>query len=171
MQPVILQKEKMLLAGFGFYGDPFQLNGEWTHENEIGRLWERFSTWFNQNRSSLNIEMPRQMYEVHIEHAETALKGHFEIFVGFEIDAPEDIPPELLIKVLPACTYARFTLTGKEITSDWSSTFYREWLQDSNYEQAFKFGIQVYDERFKGMDNIDESTIDLLIPVQLHQQV
>ncbi len=38
----IIQLETTYLAGISFYGDPFATSAGWTHENEIGQLWDRF---------------------------------------------------------------------------------------------------------------------------------
>jgi predicted transcriptional regulator YdeE len=37
-----------------------------------------------------------------------------------EVEKLEDVPIELLVKILPPAKYAVFTLEGKQITSDWS---------------------------------------------------
>jgi len=42
MEPRTTQGERIVLAGFSFFGDPFAETGYWTEENEIGRLWNRF---------------------------------------------------------------------------------------------------------------------------------
>ena len=46
MEPTIIERDKIILVGFSFFGDPFQA-GEWTEENEIGRLWNRFMAYLN----------------------------------------------------------------------------------------------------------------------------
>jgi len=40
-----------------------------------------------------------------------------------------------------------------------------EWLPLAEYEMAGDFEFQYYDERFKGVDKIDESLLDVYIPV------
>ena len=32
------EKDQIILLGFSFFGDPFSISGEWTEDNEIGRL-------------------------------------------------------------------------------------------------------------------------------------
>jgi len=97
---------------------------------------------------------------------ETAAKGLFDIFAGVEIENLDDVPVELLVKVLPPTRYAVFTLQGEEITSDWSRLIYQEWLPVSGYESAYQYNFQYYDERFKGIDKIAESAIDVYVPVK-----
>jgi len=36
MQPALVEKERMILAGLSFFGDPFATQGGWTEENESG---------------------------------------------------------------------------------------------------------------------------------------
>ena len=161
----ILNKLQIVLAGFSFFGDPFTLSAEWTEENEIGCLWQRFMAFMAKSGQEQKCFVnPGIAYEVWIEHADTAAKGYVEVFVGMEIEAPEEVPVELLIKVLPSATYAVFCLQGQEITSDWHRAV-QEWMVANEYENAFPYSFQLYDQRFKGMDNIEESILDAYIPV------
>jgi AraC family transcriptional regulator len=161
-----VQRERIFLAGVGFFGDPFQISGDWTSENEIGRLWERFMAYQRAHPDQMpDVLHPEVGYELHIEHDLTAKTGEYEIFIGQEIQKPEQVPPELLLKVLPPVTYAVFTLKGQEIVSDWEQAISQEWFPTSGYRRAYHYGFQYYDRRFKGLDAIDESEIDLYLPV------
>jgi AraC family transcriptional regulator len=168
MEPIeILEKQQTLLVGLSFFGDPFATSAGWTEENEIGRLWNRFMAYMsahpNQIKHLVNHE---QAYEVHLEYEETPEKGEYEVFVGMEVEQLDDVPVELLVKILPPATYAVFTLKGQQITScDWGKLI-GQWMSDSGYEKALKFGFQLYDRRFKGMDNIEESELDVYVPVK-----
>jgi AraC family transcriptional regulator len=117
------------------------------------------------------IKNDRVGYEVWLSDEETAAKGDFEIFVGLEIEELKDIPVELLIKILPPTKYAVFTLEGQEITSDWPRQIYQEWLPGSGYQEAYKYNIQLYDQRFKGLDKIDESAIDVYVPIKYTERI
>jgi predicted transcriptional regulator YdeE len=108
----------------------------------------------------------RTMYEVHISHEETGVTGEHEVFVGLEVAELEEVPVELSVKVLPAVTYAVFTLRGSQITSDWTQMILTDWMPTSNYEMAHPYSIQRYDERFKGVDHIEESVLDVYVPVK-----
>lgn len=166
MIPKIVDKEQIILAGFSFYGDPFELRGGWTEENEIGRLWQRFLRYMDEHNPSLNnLLVENVMYEVHIIHDETPRTGVFEVFTGFEVTNPLQIPVQMLAKILPASRYAVFTLEGEAISSDWHKSIESEWLPLAEYEMAGDFEFQYYDERFKGVDKIDESLLDVYIPV------
>lgn len=168
MEPVsIIDKDQIILAGFSFFGDPFSLSGEWTEENEIGRLWSRFMAYLTRHSDRLQaIKDPTTGYEVHIEHAETPQKGHYEVFVGLEIEQAAELPVELLIKILPATKYAVFTLSGEQIVSDWARLIYHDWLPRSGFEVAHSYSFELYDQRFKGMDNVAGSIIDVYIPIR-----
>jgi len=154
----------MTLVGFGFFGDPFKSSAGWTEENEIGRLWKRFSVFRDQQRIK-NVLNDRVTYEVHIEHAETKQTGEYEVFVGVEVDSLEAVLVEMTVKLLPAVTYAVFTLQGPEINSDWSRRI-AEWMAQSGYRRPYPYGFQRYDERFKGLEQIADSILDVCIPVE-----
>jgi AraC family transcriptional regulator len=167
MEPTIVEKDRIILLGLNFFGDPFTMAG-WTEENEIGRLWKRFEAYLTQNADRIkNVKDFQVGYEVWSADEETAAKGNFDIFVGLEIKDLADVPPDLLIKVLPATKYAVFTFEGKQITSDWPRMIYQEWLPDSGYQSAHQYNFQLYDERFKGLDKIEESAIDVYVPIKI----
>jgi predicted transcriptional regulator YdeE len=166
MEPTMIEKHQMMLVGLSFFGDPFAISGGWTEENEIGRLWKRFMAYLAEHRHRIKHVRADVAYEVHIEHEESALTGEFEVFVGLEVEKLEDVPVELSVKILPPTTYAVFTLQGEQITSDWSKMIYAEWMPGSGYQSAYGYGFQRYDERFKGVEHIDESVIDVYVPVE-----
>jgi AraC family transcriptional regulator len=166
LEPTIIEQDELILVGLSFFGHPFQ-SGEWTEENEIGRLWDRFITYLRGYGDRLkHIRNNEACYEVHIQHEETASKGHFEVFVGLEVEKLEAVPVEMIVKILPPTKYAIFTLGGTEITGDWPRQIYHDWLPASGYQEAHNYNFQLYDQRFKGMDNLDESVIDVYVPVK-----
>jgi AraC family transcriptional regulator len=161
MEPKILEVEELTLVGMVFYGDPFKDAGGWSEENEIGKLWSRFVA---------KEELVRNVtghggYEVHIEPEGRKDTSEYCVFVGVKVGEVENQPLEMFTKVLPAGTYAVFTMKGEEITSDWSKAIYYEWMPESGYVERAKYLIEFYDEkRFKGMDNPD-SELDIYVPV------
>jgi AraC family transcriptional regulator len=165
MEAKIVKVGQLTLLGFSFFGDPFRLSGGWTEENEIGRLWARFMAFLAEHRSRIrHVTSWEVMVELHVEHPETAQTGEFEVFAGLEVERLEDVPVELTCKVLPPATYALFTLRGEQITSDWNMLI-AEWMSRSGYQRAYPYGYQRYDERFKGMDQIEGSVLDVYVPV------
>jgi len=159
MQPqvVIRRQPQLILAGLSFFGDPFHSHAGWTEANEIGRLWQRLLT---------SVQTARQlsvMYEVHVQNDETLVTGEFEVFVGYEVSAL-DVSYQLCVKILPETEYAVFTFPGTQVHQD--EPVVDNWLRANGYRTAYPFYLQQYDQRFKGMDNLDESVIDFLVPVR-----
>ena len=168
MDPKIIEKATILLAGFSFYGNPFDTKDPWTEENEIGKVWQRFMVFMQENNVESNRSMAQYdaMYEVHIFHPDTMTTGEFEIFVGVEVYELDNVPVECLIKRIPASLYAVFTMQGEEINKDWSQQIYQEWLPQSGYTSKYTFSFQYYDHRFKGLNNLVESELDVYIPIK-----
>ena len=167
MEPTrIIERPRLWLAGFDFFGDPFAFSDGWSMDNEIGRLWQRFMTFFAAHDNHIpGMTGEQAMVEVHVEHPETRSKGVFEVFVGVPVEACDALPVELVVKVLPPVQYAIFTLRGEAITGDWGRDIYQEWLPRSAYREAYPFSFQYYDERFKGLERVEESVLDVYVPV------
>ena len=167
MEPTRFEERGYTLAGFSYLGDPFRLSGGWTEENEIGRLWQRFMAFLEQHASQLEgLFFEDVAYEVHIYYQETPQTGEFEVFVGMEVQEPGRMPIELSVKILPPVTYAVFTLVGEQITADWSQMIFQGWLPQSGYQLVSDYGIQRYDERYKGIDRTAESVLEFYLPVK-----
>jgi len=167
MEPNIIEKGETLLVGMSFYGDPFQMSGAWTEENEIGRLWSRFGDFLGAKRGRIkHARHAATSVEVHLYSEDAIETGNWEIFVGIEVDRLEGVPLELVVKILPASTYAVFTLEGDEIGDDWNNLVYTQWMPESGYELAYSYAFQYYDERFKGVDDLQNSVLDVYIPVK-----
>jgi len=160
------KKEKLILAGFGFYGDPFTCNTDWTEENEIGRLWKRMMCYIQKSEDSISkLKKNRKWFELWIENEESRKKGFFDIFVGAQIKSIENIPYDLQIRIIPDAEYAVFTAKGNQISSDWAYEQFKIWLKKSERKSIHRFSIQVYDERFKGLDKLEESELDFYFPI------
>lgn len=165
-EPKIVERGPVMLVGMGFYGDPFASSAGWTEENEIGRLWDRFVAYLEEHADGIqHATNPRERYEVHISHTETPAKGHYEVFVGIEVAQLENVPVQLVAKAIPAGEYVHVTLHGAEITSDWAFDIYGEWLPAAGYEAEGSYMFQVYDERFKGVERLEESVLEAYLPV------
>jgi predicted transcriptional regulator YdeE len=166
MKPLIVRKPEVVLAGMSFYGDPFDTAGFWMEENQIGRLWQRFMRYLAHHEDALPERVASDLfYEVHIYGDETADLGLFEVFVGAPMLRLATPPLELLIKILPGTEYAVFTVAGETIASDWVMEIDR-WLAEAGYARSHPFSVQAYDARFKGMDRLTESELDVYMPVR-----
>jgi predicted transcriptional regulator YdeE len=165
MDMLCVHRPAMLLMGMSYFGDPFRDAGDWSMNNEIGRLSARFMDFAEKNREILlTFTASRDFYEVHIYNEETNSKGFFEVFVGLPTTGIDDLPVELSAKRLPACQYAQIDLKGEAINSDWYLDLDRE-LERRGWRRGYAFFFQVYDQRFKGMDRIAESELSAYIPI------
>jgi AraC family transcriptional regulator len=166
MEPVIIEKPEIKLVGMSFYGDPFDTHSGWDGENEIGRVWTRFMQYWSGHGATIpNIANHEAMYEVHVYTEETITKGLFEVFVGLEVAELVAIPIDLVAKTLPPTEYAAFTFKGATISSDWQMEI-DEWITAVGYQRAHSFSFQYYDHRFKGVDNLADSVLDVYMPVK-----
>ncbi|MBN1326802.1 MAG: GyrI-like domain-containing protein [Candidatus Cloacimonetes bacterium] len=164
----IEKRDKIILAGCSFYGDPFTSSSGWTEENEIGRLWNRLMTYLNKTKEPISkLLQNKEWFEVWIENEESRNKGFFEIFIGTNVDSVDDVPYDLQIKLLPATQYAVFTVKGEKIKSDWAYQLYQKGLKEKKYRKSsYEYCIELYDERFKGVDKILESELDYYFPIE-----
>lgn len=169
MEVEVIERKPMKLAGVSYYG-PMKGEG-WTAENPIGQLWMRFVEFWNNKVGLLEGKMINKdtHYEVHVwskEHFEET--GNFHVFIGVEVEKLKDLPVELEGKFLPGTRYAKVSVKGEEIKT-WESQW-AEVLPADKYPQAkyngMEYLIQCYDERFKGLDRMDESEMDILIPIE-----
>ena len=157
----------MFLLGMNFYGDPFSNHSGWNEENEIGRLWFRFNSFLKKKPEQIKHRIKKDTsLEVFFTTEETMSLGIFEVFAGVLVEKIEEIPLQCVAKQLPTTTYAVFTLKGQEITSDWQQNIYTKHLPDLGYESSYSYNIQYYDHRFKSLNNIEESELDVYIPVR-----
>ena len=167
MQPKIIESKPITIVGMSFYGDPFDTHAGWDEDNQIGLLWKRLFAFLKKDAVFSSLSQSSAWYEVHIHSEETQSKGLFEVFVGVDIDLARltELPAQLLVKNLPGTQYAIFTFEGEEISSDWEKIL-ETWMSESGYQSAGTYNFQYYDERFKGLDRISESVLDVYIPIK-----
>ncbi|MFX0050026.1 MAG: GyrI-like domain-containing protein [Candidatus Hodarchaeota archaeon] len=167
MEPTILEDKIFKFLGCVFYGDPFHEAVEWSYENEIGKLWFRFMELHKKYFSLLKkISLDSNIaYELHLEPEEYMETRNYFILVGVEIDNIEEVPLEMFVKILPKTKYVFFTTT-LENKFERGGYIYKKWLPENNYEQAFPYVIQLYDNRrYKGLED-PSSEIDWFIPIK-----
>lgn len=167
MKPIIIEQKIFKLLGCVFYGDPFHEAEEWTYENEIGKLWERFGKSFVKyasllKRISTNWNIG---YELHLEPAEYKKTKNYYVMVGMEVNNIDEIPLEMFVKILPKVDYVKFTTTIENKDEEGMQVF-KNWIPENGLEQAYPFIIESYDQnRYKGLDN-PNSEIDWFIPIR-----
>jgi len=169
MDVEIIERKPMKLAGVSYYGP---MTGEgWSKDNPIGQLWTRFVEFWNARAGLLEGRMVDRdtHYEVHIWNQEVFDEtGVFRTFVGVEVESLDGLPLELEGKCLPATRYAKVTARGEEIKtweSRWTEVLPPEKNKLAKYD-GLEYLIQCYDERFKGLENIPESEMDILVPLE-----
>jgi hypothetical protein len=166
MKTELVHLNCLLLGGVSFYGDPFSRKGGWDSENEIGKTWNRFMDHITENSERPYSCNEPYWYEIHLYGSETAAKGYFEVFVGEKVNTAK-LPFSLSSKFFPESDYLKVTLCGQEITSDWWQTLDEAIIPEYGVRRNASFMIQAYDERFKGMDHLDDSVLDAYIPLEV----
>lgn len=168
---IIEKKNPMKLLGCIFYGNPFHSAKGWDTENEIGQTWKRFMGLYKKNEGHIEnyVSNKKVAYEVHIQPDDYKLTKKFYVFIGTEVKDTNDAPLEMDIKILPPTLYAKFTFHGEGMIKG-GEFIWGNWLPNSKeYEEAYPYFIQVYEEsRFFGLDN-NESEIDYLVPIKLKE--
>ena len=156
MEPKIVQLPQIFCIGVPYYGD--NKNGE------IPATWPRFNSLSGQikNKKEPRIHLGVETYTVEFES-----QRKWFYLAAVEVTTLDEIPVQLVGKILPANRYAVFTHQGK-LPGQIAETFryiYGEWLPSSGYKQAAPYYLERYDTRFKGPDN-EESHTDICIPIQ-----
>ena len=167
IEPLILEDKVFTLLGCVFYGNPFHSAEEWSHENEIGKLWQRFGALsFKYNILLSKICTDNNIaYELHLEPDEFKETKDYYVMVGMEITNYDEIPLEMFVKILPKINYLVFT-SSMVNKFELGAYVYKEWMPKNNYNQAFPYVLQLYDRRlYKGLDD-PQSEIDWYIPVK-----
>jgi predicted transcriptional regulator YdeE len=169
MDVEVIKRKPMKLAGMSYHG-PMKGEG-WSKDNPIGQLWTRFIDFWNAKVSLLEGKMINKdtHYEVHVWNKEVFDEtGIFHTFVGVEVDDIDGLPVELEGKCLPAKRYAKVTVRGEEIKtweSEWAEVLPEDKYKVAKYD-GMEYLIQCYDERFKGLDKMGESEMDILVPIE-----
>jgi AraC family transcriptional regulator len=162
----ITKKKSLTLVGMDFYGNPYKEATGWSMENAIGRLWKRFSTFYDKNKDVIRHLESTSGYELWIDFGGNDEPNDVYIFIGVAVKKLQDVPLELVARILPETKYVVFTLKGGDINSDWPSKVATQWLTDIGLERSYPYIIEYYDSvRFKGPDN-PESELDIYVPIR-----
>jgi AraC family transcriptional regulator len=167
IEPSILENKIFKLLGCVFYGNPFHSAEEWSYENEIGKLWQRFGALsFKYNLLLNKICIDNNIaWELHLEPDEYEATKNYFVMVGMEVSIVDEIPLEMFVKILPKTAYLVFN-SSMENKFELGAYVYKEWMPKNGYDQAFPYVLQLYDRRrYKGLDD-PQSEIDWYIPVK-----
>jgi predicted transcriptional regulator YdeE len=152
MEPKIIQKEAMVIAGVAGSGD------------ETAKAWEAFMKISQIHPLTNQVKDGAEGYEVRLYPNQ----GTEKVYVGQRVSG-SDIPAEYKIFSLPAATYAEFEICpakGYESSNDAMS----KWLETNAavYKQGeiegMKYAVEVYDQRYKG-EKDPKSVVGIWIPV------
>jgi len=167
MEPKIIDRNQLIIAGMVYYGNPFHAADASPDQNEVGKLWGCFNTYYEKNTERFTGEVnPKMAWELHITTDEYEETKEYYVMVGVEVSEIADLPLPIFAKVLPAGSYAVFTLRGEEMVKDWGKAIYKEWLPASEYEEALQITLEKYDEdRFRGWGEPD-SEVEIWVPVK-----
>jgi predicted transcriptional regulator YdeE len=152
MEPKIIRKEAMIIAGVAGSGD------------ETAKAWEAFMKISQLHPLANRAEDGTEGYEVRLYPNE----GMGKVHVGQRVKTA-DIPAEYKMFFLPAATYAGFEIypsKGYESSNDIMS----KWLEANAavYKQGnidgMKYAVEVYDRRYKG-EKDPKSVVAILIPL------
>jgi AraC family transcriptional regulator len=170
MEPKMIEQGELTLVGMVYYGNPFKDVAEAPEQNEVGKLWARFDSYWESHRQAFkHVINPKVGWELHITTDEYEETKEYFVMVGIEVSRLEDLPAPVFAKVLPAGKYAVFTLKGEQMTGNWGDAIYKEWLPSSTYEEALGCTIERYDEDcFKGWGDPD-SEVQIWVPVLMKQ--
>ena len=123
------------------------LSKDSTAAQVIGPLWGQFGC-----RAE---EVPKRvghgMYGVIYGRPESERKHPDELqyIAGVQVSAPDNLPPGMVTRTIPASTYAVFVHRGPiHGIAETLRQVYREWLPQSGYKHANFADIELYDSRF-----------------------
>jgi AraC family transcriptional regulator len=154
MEPRIVQLNQLILVGRPYFGD--------SADNKFGQAWDRF---FPYEKAISNRTNEKVFYGVEDYGPEFEQTHQWMYFPSTQVSSLDEIPTGLFGRTLPAATYAVFTAKGGiPKLHDTFMYAYMTWLPASEYESAYPFDFEYYDERFKDQD--PNSEIDIFIPVK-----
>jgi AraC family transcriptional regulator len=153
LEPRIVERPELALAGVvATAPDVYQM--------DFHGLWQRFESAV----PGIRHQVEGAAYELHVQ-TEIEPAMHFAI-AGVQVTTIEELPAEVFVKVIPASTYAVFTIKfvdGFEKVYDrmWA------WIETSPYTvDPFVYDIQRYGDRFTSPED-PESEVDIYVPVRL----
>jgi len=154
MEPKIMRLDKLYLAGVCVFGNADK--GLFSHAWDI----------FLKINVGINWKNDRKTYGVEFFTEEYHREKKWFYMVAMELADLSEIPINMVGKVIPANTYAVFTAKGGVKNLPKTSRYaHDEWLPKSKYEEADWFEFELYDERFKDIDD-PASEIDIYIPIR-----
>jgi AraC family transcriptional regulator len=150
----IQDKPEMFLVGIAGYGSPDNM--------KIGDMWGRFSEVDKDIPNKINNE---GTYGLMIYPPKFPNPWEFTYLAAVRVSNLNDIPIQMLGKRLPKSKYAVFSVPGgPDKIKDTYQYAYQTWLPGSEYDAAFPFDFEFYQEE-KGKQQC-ASPLFVYIPIK-----
>ncbi len=157
MKVTIKQLDELRLVGIPVYGSPD--TEIFTKAWKIFKSIEKNYSWKDNNC----------FYGIEFYTAELQTDEEWFYLASKEVENFSSIPNPFVAKILPASKYAVVTCKGGISTIGNAYNYlYEQWLPNSDYVSNGRYDFEYYDERFKGINNI-ETEIDIYIPIKKKQ--
>jgi predicted transcriptional regulator YdeE len=149
MQPEIIQRKKLLLAGITNCGKDV------TAIDILG-LW----SIYDKSQAGIPNRIEGTWYELHIGNE----LGHgiYSVTAGAEVNEIGELPVEVSMKVVPAGRYAHFAHCMKDGGFDDAFAKVEAWVEETGTEVR-DFGLQLLNQDFDPQKN--DSTLHIYIPL------
>jgi AraC family transcriptional regulator len=168
MEPKIVRKE-----GFKVVGMEITTTLKSNIENmDISKLWTRFHPRMEEIANRID---PAVSYGIcgnpadeETTQCEMTDDTEYKELVSVEVDSLDRIPDGMIGRTIPGRAYAVFTHKGK-LFPNLQQTYgyiYGTWVPRSGYELDGGFDFELYDERFRDVDD-PESELDIYVPIKV----
>lgn len=149
MEGKILTIKGFKAVGITYFGN--NKNGE------IPNLWNTFNKRYKDIKQKSKSML---CYGVCDDEADS--QGRFPYTACAEVDIFEDIPADMVTKVVPEGNYLVYTYKGaiKDICEFYNNIF-AKWLPTSGHEIDYRPQFELYDERF-----MNNGEFDVYIPIK-----
>jgi predicted transcriptional regulator YdeE len=155
MEPKIVSLEPLCLAGRPYYGSP--------EGRAFRKAWKRFDTKTIEVPGRVD---PKVYYALEVYGPEFVTEKNWMYMPSVQVIDLSNLSGVLFGKILPACTYAVFTAShGLASIPEVFIYGYNKWIPKSDYEVAYPFDFELYDDdRYHGDGPHEE--IDIYIPIR-----
>lgn len=130
---------------------------------QIRELWGKFESW----KASTTFERSERFKGIIFgyEEYDSTINESFFYMPALPVESVDDIPEDMIAKIIPANTYAVFTHRGSVVKlSESFQHIYRNILPTAaDIKHNGKYDFEWYDDRFK--DLADDSEVDIYLPL------
>lgn len=134
-----------------------------TNENgqaarEIPKFWEKFYSQKTQDKIPNKIDS--EILGLYTDYSNDYTKP-YTFILGCKVNSFDNIPKDLITKIIPASRYAEFTVTGKfpnSLVKAW------QYIWNSDLNRTYSGDFEVYGENF--FKNINKPTMNIYIAIE-----